>query len=112
MKKSELRKKIEEYISGQTSAVKDIFFYDDKFAMVENGVITDKSLEDITPHLTPDVTLWSLQRDKRTFDIDKGAWIGEEPSHRLPEGLPRCKIVNVTCAGDGTLETFMELRGL
>ena len=98
MNKTQLRSMIKELLKGKTS-IEHVFYYDNTYHIIHDEEIIEISHDEASAFLKHGAAkFYSLLEDKRQFDLVTIKWVGEIPVHSLPEGLPECKVVNITTA--------------
>ena len=105
--KLKLKKQIKDLLKGKDKTGRIIFYFCDTFHVINKCKLIEISQSEAVEYLTNECEFWHLLESNRKFDMDKDRWIGTDPVHILPEGLPQCKIVNVTCSFPVT--NFMQL---
>ena len=92
--KRDLKDRIRSMLRGK-DPIATVFYYDDKFHVIKDFKLIEITLPEAVPYLNAGSEFWHLLQDNRTVDPVTGQWVGVDPVHVKPEGLPRCRLVNV-----------------
>jgi len=96
--KSQLRNMIKDLLKGKPS-IEHVFYYDNTYHIIHDEEIIEISHDEASAFLKHGAAkFYNLLEDKRQMDRVTAKWVGKIPIHILPEGLPECKVVNITCA--------------
>ena len=96
--KQKLKKQIKDLLRGRDKTITMVFYYDNIYHIINKCKLVEIPQSEAIEYLQQECEFWHLLESTRKFDIDKNCWIGTDPVHISPEGLPQCKIVNITCS--------------
>ena len=95
--KSNIKKQLHDLLKS-SNEVDTVFYYNGTFHIIQDCKLLEISQDEAFNCLDQNTKFWHLIQDERKFDTDLNKWIGKEPVFIRPDGLPKCKVVNITCA--------------
>ena len=106
---TEIKKKIEDLVTGRTR-VEHIFFYENTYKQIEGDHVTDITPEQAAAFMLAGSRLYYITEDRRKWDDQQGAFVGEAAQHPpLPDVPEGADVKTVSTAFDPAafVQTFI-----
>lgn len=106
---TEMKKKIEDLVTGRTR-VEHIFFYEGTYKQIEGDQLTEITPEQATGYMLAGSRLYYITEDRRKWDDQQGAFVGEAAHHpTLPDVPEGADVKTVSTAFDPAafVQTFI-----
>jgi len=86
---------------------KIVFYFNDSYHVIKDCTVIEIQKSEAVTYLSRGAEFWHLVENTWKFDPDSKQWTGNEPEHKTPEGLPACKIINISVPDNKDLMSFV-----
>jgi len=93
--KTLIREEIKSLLSRRYG-IEHVFYHDNIYHVIDEAEEIEITQVEAIECLKHGAEFFHLMENTKEYDHDSEQWIGEDPIHVTPPGLPRCKVVNVT----------------